>query len=156
MFDPVVEMLPVVTVAPAEQRAKEKMRPIFYVSVSLHYRCLQKLIFISAREMKNMRFLWVFSDYRWILRRCQNLYERILWVVNVSFMAFWNGRIPTGQSSGTRIGEVWRDMVTLSFMLPPAEQGAKKKQSHSLTLAHRCLQLRRSKDGRLSSELLLR
>lgn len=83
MFDPVDEMLPVVTVAPAEQRAKKKMRPIFSVS-ALTDRCLQTLIFISAREEKDGSFL---SILRITLHTqvLPNIFRsRALWVLYVS------------------------------------------------------------------------
>ena len=104
MFDPMDEMLPVVTVGPAEQRAKKKMRPIFSAS-TLTDRCLQTPIFISAREEENRSFLSILriTLHAWAL---PNLYEcGALWVLP-SFTALWSGEDPTGQSSGTNIGKV--------------------------------------------------
>lgn len=150
MFDPVDEMLPVVTVPPAEQRAKKKMRPIFSVS-ALTCRCLQTLIFISAREEKNRSFLSILriTPHAWALPNPGT----------VHFIALWSGEGPTGQSSGTSIGKVtWsledrRDDPGLHVCFGRTMSQNRKQVPFAHTHAHRCLQLQYRKEGRLNRDL---
>lgn len=152
MFDPVDEMLPVVTVAPAERWARKKMRPIFSVSTRT-YRCLQTLIFISAREEQTRSFL---SILRITLRAwaLPNLREKQSTVGTVSFTALWRGEDPVRAVLWHKYREgnpeprgpaAW---PRPSCFLLQNNEPKRKTSPIRLELAHRCSQLRRGEEGK--------
>lgn len=97
MFEPMDEILPVVTFGPSQNNVpKKKMRPILPANAHTD-RCLQTLIYISAREKETRYF---FKSILRIAVNARAMPNPLQKVSSVRFTAPCGGEDPTGWCSG--------------------------------------------------------